>query len=420
MREAAVPITGAEDDYDALMELVGDNRFVLLGEQTHGTHEFYRERARITQRLIREKGFSAITIEGNWQDAYRVNRYVRGLAGDATPEQALASFSEFPTWMWRNAEMRDLVAWLREHNASRPEEQRVGFYGLDLYGVIASSDAVAASLERVDPAAAARARERYRCFSRYRRDLQSYGRDAAARPSWSCAKGALEQVRELEQRMAREAEDSPPARREELFSALQNARAVMNGEAYYRTLYQGGLNPWNLRDRHMADVLDSISRYLDAQDKPKKIVVWAHNTHLGDARVTQMSESGEHNVGQLMRQRHDGQAVLVGFTTYTGEVVAASNWGERGRVKRLRPALPGSYSALFHATGLGGFLLPLRGSGAHVQLLMAPRLERAVGVIYLPAAERRQHYFEAQMARQFDAVIHLDETRPVQPLENPR
>lgn len=417
MREAARPVTGGEDDYDALMELVGDNRFVLLGEQTHGTHEFYRERARITQRLIREKGFSAVTIEGNWQDAYRVNRYIRGLGDDRSPEQALASFSEFPTWMWRNAEMRDLVAWLREHNASRPEEGRAGFYGLDLYGVIASSDAVVAALERLDPEAAARARQRYRCFSRYRGDLQTYGRETAARPSWSCERGAREEVRELEQRVAREAESAAPARREELFSALQNARAVMNGETYYRTLYRGGMNPWNLRDLHMADTLDALSRFLDAQDKPAKIVVWAHNTHLGDARVTQMGEAGEHNVGQLMRQRHGGSAVLVGFTTYTGEVLAASTWGERGRVKRLRPALAGSYSALFHETGLGDFLLPLRGGGAHVQALAAPRLERAVGVVYLPNVER-QHYFEARLARQFDAVIHFDETRPVEPLRH--
>jgi erythromycin esterase-like protein len=415
VREAALPLTGDDSDYDPLMALIGENRFVLLGEATHGTHEFYRERARITQRLIREKGFGAIAIEGDWADADRVNRYVRGMGEDTSAEQALSGFSRFPEWTWRNTDVRDLVEWLRNHNQPLPAAARVGFYGLDLYGLTSSVDAVVVSLGRVDAAAARRARERYRCLNRYRGDPQSYGREAATRPSLSCERQAREQLQELELRIDADREDTGIKPREELFSALQNARVVSNAERYYRTLYHGGLSSWNLRDEHMADTLDELAAHLDARGKPAKVVVWAHNTHLGDARVTQMNEAGELNVGQLLRQRHDGEAVLVGFTTYTGTVAAASVWGERGQVKHLRPALPGSYSALFHETGVGNFLLPLRGDGPHVQALAEPRLERTVGVLYLPQAERR-HYFNARLSQQFDAVVHLDETRAVEPL----
>lgn len=417
VREAARPVRGQTDDYDPLLELIGDSHFVLLGEQTHGTQEFYRERSRITRRLIREKGFTAVAVEGDWVDAHRVNRYVQGLDEDATPEGALAGFmDEFPSWMWGNTEMRELAAWLREHNRSRPADARAGFYGLDLYALWPSAQAVVASLERIDPAAAQRARERYRCFEGYRKDLHDYGRTAAARPNRSCQRVAVEQVEELEARTQAEADEAGLARREELFSALQNARVVLGAERYFRGLYRGGLSSWNLRDRHMADTLDSLARFLGAQGKPPKVVVWAHNTHLGDARVTQMGESGELNVGQLMRQRHDGDAVLVGFSTYAGTVTAASSWGERGRSRRLRPAVPGSVSELFHRTGAGDFLLLLRGGGRHVQALAEPRLQRAVGVVYQPATERRMHYFQARLSKQFDAVVHIDETSALRPL----
>jgi erythromycin esterase-like protein len=413
IREAAHPVTGGPQDYDPLMELVGDNRFVLLGEATHGTREFYRERARITRRLIEEKSFGDIAIEGDWPEAERVNRFVRGLDGAGTAEEALSGFREFPTWMWANEEFRDLVVWLRERNARLPPGDRAGVYGLDLYDLWGAADTVVGILERLDPPAAARARQRYRCFTPYRKDPHLYGRSVAAQPKRSCADRAREEWLELERWMDAERPRASPERAEDLFSLARNARVVLSGETYYRGLYRGGLSPWNERDRHMADTLDEIALHLGEGGNPPRVVVWAHNTHLGDARLSELREAGQWNLGQLMRQRHDGSTVLVGFTTYTGTVTAASAWGDHGRVKQLRPALPGSYSALFHASGVGNFLLILRGSSEN--LLTGPLPERAVGVVYLPLQERR-HYFKGHLPRQFDAVVHLDRTEALEPL----
>src|SRR5215203_2923499 len=423
LREAAVPLTGEGRDYDPLLEMVGDSRFVLLGDATHGTHEFYRERARITERLIREKGFDAVAIEGDWHDAFRVNQYVRGqgvrvLGGDASAEAALSGFREFPGWMWGNTEVRDLVEWLREHNASRAAAERVGFYGLDVYGVVGSADAVVGSLERLDPAAARRAAKRYACFSRYRGDFPSYGLDAAAHPVRSCERKAVDQLQELRGWIASAKTGADPARREELLALLQNARVVRNGEAYYRTLGAvGGVASWNLRDRHMAATLDELAAHLGRPGQPAKIVVWAHSSHLGDASVTQRATLGELNLGQLVRQRYGKEAVLVGFTTYTGTVTAASVWGEHGQLKRVRPALRESYSALFHEAGIGDSLLVMRGNGKLVRALEEPRPERAIGVLYHPQDERRSHYLKTRLSRQFDAVVYFDETRAVERLE---
>jgi len=415
VRQAARPLTGRPEDYDPLLELIGESRFVLLGEATHGTQEFYEERARITRRLIQEEGFSAIAIEGDWPEADRVNRYIRGLGDDPGAEQALASFTdEFPDWTWANTAMRDLVVWLREHNARLPAERRVGFYGLDLYSLWPSAQAVVELLREVDPQAAQRADQRYYCFEGYRKDLHEYGRTAATHPNRSCQRRAVEEVRELEALVQAEARQIDAARRERLFGALQNARVVQGGEEYFRLLYRGGLSSWNVRDRHMANTLDELAAFLGAQGKPAKVVVWAHNTHLGDARLTHMAAEGELNVGQLMRQRHDGEAVLVGFTTYTGTVMAASQWGDRPRIKEIRPSIPGSYSALFHASGVSDFLLLLRDQPV-ARDLPGPRLERAIGVVYLPRRER-EHYFPARLPQQFDAVIHFDETQAVEPL----
>ncbi len=415
LRAAVIPLTGQTNDYDALLTLVGDARFVLLGEATHGTHEFYRERARITQRLIQEKGFSAIAIEGDWPDAYRVNQYVRGLGSDAGAEQALSGFTRFPRWMWRNTDVRDLVQWLRQYNAALPPAApRVGFYGLDVYSLPGSVEAVAQHLERVAPPVAQRAGERYRCFARFRDEPEAYGLATLTSQDASCESAASEQLQELQQLYQQELQ---PARRAEFFSALQNARVVKNAEAYYRIMYQGGASSWNLRDQHMADTLEALASHLDTLGHPGKVVVWAHNSHTGDARTTTMGESGEWTLGQLMRQRRNDQSVLVGFTTYTGTAMAASAWGEEGKVQRVRPSLPGSFGALFHETGVPQFLLPLRGEGELVLALGEPRLERAIGVVYVPQTERESHYFQARMSKQFDAVIHLDETTAVQPLQ---
>jgi erythromycin esterase-like protein len=422
VREAALPLTGTERDYDPLLEMIGDSRIVLLGDATHGTHEFYRERARITERLIREKGFDAVAIEGNWRDAERVDRYVRGTGIDGTgtdvsAEQALAGFHDFPGWMWANTDVRDLVSWMRQHNASRPAAERAGFYGLDLYGIAESSGAVVASLERLDPAAARQARKRYGCFSRYGADFAAYGLDAAQHPGRSCERATVEELQDLRRLTAQRLPEADRAQREELFSLIENGRVVRNGEAYYRVGGAGNsVNSWNLRDRHMLTTLDDLANHLKSQGRPAKIVVWAHSSHLGDASSTQRADFGELNLGQLARQRYAGDAVLVGFTTYEGEVTAASVWGERGQLKEVRPALRGSYTALFHEAGIGDALLLMRGNGELAQALAEPRPERGIGVIYHPQEERRYHYVKTRLSRQFDAVVYFDQTRAVERL----
>jgi erythromycin esterase-like protein len=420
IRESAIPLTGKADDYDALMNLVGDARFVLLGEATHGTHEFYRERARITRRLIEEKGFDAVVLEADWPDAYRVNEYVRGRGADADAGQALSAFKRFPVWMWRNADFRDLVAWLRSHNDAQPDDDaRVGVYGMDLYSFSGSSKAVVEYLKRVDPQAGARARKRTACFRSYGERPERYGYDVAAEMKSSCEQNAAAQLREMQQLFTRWRGRPRPERNDELFSAYQNARALKNGEAYYRLSYRGGFSTWNLRDSHMAETLREISKYEEAvRGEPAKLVVWAHNTHQGDARMTAMGEErGELSLGHLMRQFHAGASVLVGFTTYEGEVRAATAWGMNGQKMKVRPALAESYSGLFHETGVPNFLLILRGGGAVSETLAGRRLERAIGVVYLPDTERQSHYFNARLSKQFDAVIHLDKTSAVVPLK---
>ncbi len=418
IRDAARPLTGADDDYDALLDLIGDARFVLLGEASHGTHEFYRQRAQITKRLIQEKGFAAVAVEADWPEAYRINRYVRGAAGAATGIEALEDFKRFPLWMWRNADVLNFVGWLREHNdflsANTP---KVGFYGLDLYSLNASIEAVLAYLDKVDPDAAQRARYRYSCFEDFGEDPRSYGYAAAFGLDGSCESEVLTQLLELQRQRSEYARRDGRVAADELFYAEQNARLVKNAEAYYRAMFAGRDVSWNLRDQHMAETLEALSLHLN-QQSPAKIAVWAHNSHLGDARATEMSERGELNVGQLVRERHPQAAFSIGFTTYTGTVTAASDWEAPAERKWVRPALAGSCEFLFHQTGLPAFCLALRGGESRLrEALRRPYLERAIGVIYRPATERLSHYFFARLAEQFDAVLHFDETRAVEPLE---
>jgi erythromycin esterase-like protein len=421
VREAARPITGTDRDYDSLIEQIGDARFVLLGEATHGTHEFYHERARITRRLIEEKNFNVVMLEADWSEAYRVNEFVRGsVAGsNQSAERALSVFTRFPQWMWRNTDFRDLVGWLRSHNNSRLSGSAgVRVYGMDLYNLSESIDAVIRYLGRVDSEAARRARRGYDCFYGFRQDPAAYGRAVADRQTRSCERSAQQQVDELQRRLTDSARRTNLEPDDELLSAYQNARVVKNGEAYYRTIYQGtSVSSWNLRDRHMVETIQGVVAYLDGLGRNQtKVIVWAHNSHLGDARMTEMGERGEVNVGQLVRQRYGRNSILVGFTTYAGEVRAAYEWGGASESRTLRPALTESYSALFHATGIPNFLLQFRDGGRLTEELAQPRLERAVGVIYLPRTERRSHYFRARLSRQFDAVIHLDTTSAVEPL----
>ena len=403
-------------DHGPLLALVADASFVLLGEGSHGTHDFYHERAEITKRLITEKGFSAVAVEADWPDAYRVNRFVRGEGDDRSADDALSGFERFPTWMWRNTVVLDFVEWLRDANASRPANDRAGFFGLDLYSLFNSMEAVVEYLDRVDPEAARRARYRYACFEHFGEDSQAYGYAASFDLSRSCEDEAVNQLVEMQRRAM---EYLNRGKREDFFDAEQNARLVKNAEEYYRSMFRGRQSSWNLRDTHMAETVDTLVAYLRRHGRQPKIVVWAHNSHLGDARATEMGARGELNVGQLLRQKYGPETVLVGFTTYTGTVTAATEWDDPGERKRVRPALRDSYELGFHETGIPRFFIPLREGARETALLSKPRLERAIGVIYRPDTERVSHYFRANMRDQFDAVYHLDETRAVEPLEKP-
>lgn len=415
LRAELAPLDGGATDYDALLRLAGDARVVLLGEATHGTHEFYRERARITQRLIEERGFTVVAVEGDWPDAYQVNRWIRAETELPDAAAALGGFRRFPGWMWRNRDVVALVSWLRGFNDTRVDPaERAGFYGLDLYSLYTSIDAVLRYLDDVDPEAAARARYRYGCFDHYREDSQAYGYAAAFDLSASCEDAAVEQLQAVREHAHRAGGLFPD---DEAFFAEQNARLVLNAEAYYRTMFRGRVSSWNLRDRHMAETLEALLEHRSAAaGRPVKAVVWEHNSHIGDARATEMGAAGEWNVGQLARERFGREAVLVGFTTHEGTVTAASEWGGEAERKRVRPALPGSYEMLFHRLGVPDLYLPLRDADAG-QALREHRLERAIGVIYLPETERVSHYFHARLAEQFDAVVHFDHTHAVEPLE---
>jgi erythromycin esterase-like protein len=405
------PVTGAQSDYSDILAQAGGARRILLGESTHGTHEYYRERARITERLIRDHGAGAVAIEGDWSATQRVNLYVRGLGSDRNAEQALRGYTSFPQWMWGNTDFRDFVERLRTLNLERPPEQRVGLYGMDVYDLYDSAESVEAYLRRTAPQAAQAAARHYRCFARYGRDRWAYG-VATRDPRRACrsqAQAVLADVRRLPR-------PADPAQREAHFGALRSAASVAAAEEYFRTASVGSL-AWNVRDRHMADNVDEIAGHVEAMSgRPARVVMWSHNTHSGDARATFAADRGELNLGQLMRQRHGDSAFLIGFLSHSGSVFAAPEWDSPGRRYDMRPALRGSYSELFHRSGLPAFSLLIRGNAAVSRLLAAPMLERAIGVVYVPASERTAHYFEARLAEQFDAVIYFDRSRAVTPV----
>ncbi|MEO6319919.1 MAG: erythromycin esterase family protein, partial [Polaromonas sp.] len=391
------PLTGSEHDYDPLLKLIGPARFALLGEASHGTREFYRERAAITRRLITEKGFTAIAVEAYWPDAWRVNRYVRGLGADTDAASALSGFKRFPAWMWRNTEVRDFVEWLRDYNTGRSAATQAGFYGMDLYSLFTSMHEVLAYLERVDTEAAQRARYRYSCFDHAGEDSQAYGYAASFGLAPSCEDAVVQELREMTRR-AGEVPATPGLERDEAFYAQHNARLVRNAEEYYRTMFHARVSSWNLRDKHMVDTLQALDRHLGASGSPPKIAVWAHNSHLGDAGFTEMSERGEWNVGQLMRDRYGSEAVRIGFSTHHGWVTAASDWDQPPQRKRVRDGLKDSWEDVFHQTGSSRFLLALQGNAAVRKLAEPLRLQRAIGVVYRPETERQSHYFHTHLA----------------------
>jgi len=408
---AARPITGGAEDYrDILAEAAGARR-VLLGESTHGTHEYYRERGRITEMLVRDHGFNAVAVEGDWTPIRRLNDYVRGLGSDRSAEQAMGGLTGFPKWMWRNAEFRDFVDRLRVLNLARPAAERVGLYGMDVYDLFGAADAVIAYLGSANPAAAKQAQAQYRCFRGHGRSTHSYGE--ATRSGRTCQR-QVEAVLALVRKLPRPTE---PEAAERHFAAVRSAASVAAAEAYFRTVYVGSL-AWNVRDQRMAQNVEDIAEHLQAlSGRPGKIVMWSHNTHSGDARATFAANRGELNLGQLMRQRHGNDSFLIGMFSDRGTVLAADEWDRPGRVHTMRPALAGSYSALFRSLRIPAFSLLVRGNSEVARHLKGPMLERAIGVVYLPHSERASHYFDASLAEQFDAALFFSETKAVTPLK---
>lgn len=397
----------ADPGFGRHFDRFGDRRVVLLGEASHGTAAFYRARAAITQRLIEHHGFTIVAVEADWPDAAAIDRHVRGRPGLAGTEPP---FRRFPTWMWRNTEVAAFVAWLHGHNADVTEGRRAAFHGLDIYSLGSSIAAVLTYLDEVDPAAARVARERYGCLTPWQNDPPTYGRAVLTGGYRRCEDAVVAQCRELLQRRL----DDGGHDRESLLDAAQNARLIAAAERYYRAMYHGGPESWNLRDTHMFDTLDHLLRWHGPQ---AKTVVWAHNSHVGDARFTDMGKRrDEVNLGQLCRQRFGDAAALVGFGTHAGTVAAATDWGGDMEVKRVQPSLPGSYERLCHEAGPRRFLLDLTVDGDLRASLLDERLERFIGVIYRPETERLSHYAAASLPQQFDAWVWFDETRAVVPL----
>lgn len=413
LQTAARPLTGASHDYDALLERIGEARFVLIGEASHGTHEFYRERARLTRRLIEEKGFTAVAAEADWPDAYRVNRWVRGQGDEGDATEALSDFTRFPRWMWRNGDVAEFARWLRDHNARHPGRE-AGFYGLDLYSLHRSVAEVVRYLEGVDPEAAGRARRRYACFDHFGDNPQAYGYATEYGRQEPCEDAAVAQLLELQRREPDPAHG--PLGGDELFHAEQNARLAKNAESYYRSMFRGREESWNIRDSHMAETLAALARHGEAGGRPQKVVVWAHNSHLGDARASEMGWArGEHNLGQLVRERWPDETFILGQTTHHGHVTASDDWDEPARLKRVRPGMEGSMEERLHAVG-GDFWLDLRVPEV-ADVLGEEQLQRFIGVIYRPETERWSHYVHTRPAQMYDALLHFDRTTALVPLD---
>ena len=417
LRAAAHPIHGERRDYDALIERVGEARIVLLGESTHGSHELYRERARITKRLIAECGFTGVAIAASWTDAYGVNRYVHG-AGERNAEYALGSFRRFPSWLWRNADTLDFVAWLRAHNAGvRDPGRKVGFYGLDLYNLSRSTGAVISYLAARDAEGVERARARYECLQSFAEDSAGYGSAVLRDLSGPEREAVIKELAGQRRRASATLRAEGFVADDEHFFAACDEAAESAAEDYYRTIFGDRTTSWNLRDSQLADMLDHLLEHADSHAPGSRVILWAHNSHVGDARRTHLAQRGERNLGQLLRERHGDALVSVGFTTYVGSVTAASGWGGPPERKHVRRALPESHEALLHDTHLPAFLLCPLGAGAAGAALRPPRLERAIGVIYSPDRERASHYFEASLADQFDALVHVDASSALEPLD---
>ncbi len=415
LNEESIPLK--DNDYASLIEQIGESRFVLLGEATHGTETFYQARIDISKRLIQEKGFMCIAIEGDWPDAYSIHRYIQGAGDPHDNEKSLDSFKRFPKWMWRNHTVAQFLSWLRHHNDLLQEKEKIAFYGLDLYSFDDSMQAVINYLSKVDPEAAINAKARYACFDHMSVDPQEYGLLCAQGLREPCTKAVLQNLLDIYQHHFDYIKKDGLAAEETFFYAAQNARVVKNGEHYYRSMYENHASSWNNRDSHMAETVDHIVDHLEKRHgKPAKIIIWAHNSHVGDARATEMGARGEINIGQLIREKYAESCYNIGFSTYDGTVLAANDWGANGEIKKINPGLEGSFEALFHDLAHDRFLLTLRGNQVLEYYLKTPRLQRAIGVIYAPHTERYSHYFFTQLPYQFDSIIHFDRTQAVKPI----
>jgi len=408
VRRHALPL-GGEDTLEPLLERIGDSRFVLLGEASHGTADYYTWRAQISQRLIEEKGFSFIAVEGDWPDCYRVNRFVkRHPKAGVDAFEVLRAFERWPTWMWANEEIADLALWLREHNEGLPEGKRVGFYGIDVYSLWDSLYQVMGYLKRVDPAALAVARKAYQCFEPYGEDVQEYARSTMWVPN-SCEEEVVALLKEMQARAPRYQKDG----REGAFHAEQNALVVQDAEAYYRAMVRGGPDSWNVRDRHMALTLDRLMQYHGPE---ARAIVWEHNTHIGDARYTDMADDGMVNVGQLVREKYADQGVvLVGFGSHRGRVIAGQEWDAPMEAMDVPEGRPGSWEDLLHQAGAEDKLL-IFGPETQTEDWMRPRGHRAIGVVYHPEYEQYGNYVPTVLPRRYDAFLYLDETEALHPL----
>lgn len=402
-----LPPIGDAERFGAMFDRFGDATVVLLGEATHGTSEFYRARAAITRRLIERHGFTIVAVEADWPDAARIDAYVRHHAPLPRKEEA---FARFPTWMWRNAEVLEFVTWMRTHNERLAPERRAECRGLDVYSLNSSINAVLRYLDKLDPDAAKEARSRYGCLSPWQSDPARYGRAVVTGQKRPCDQALLDQLQDLlAKRLEYAAQDG-----EAFFDAVQNARIARAAEHYYRIMYEGSTASWNLRDRHMFDTLQSL---IERRGEGAKAVVWAHNSHIGNAAATAMGWQGEFNIGELCRTAYRSDAVLIGFGTDRGTVAAASDWDEPMQVKQVRPSRPDSHERVFLETGVACSLTDWRsGDRTLREVLSEPRLERAIGVVYRPETERYSHYFEAVLAEQFDAFVWFEETKAVAPL----
>ncbi len=392
-----------------LLDRIDDARVVLLGEASHGTSEFYRMRARITRALIERGGFNFVAIEGDWPDAARIDHYVRH---SEYPPSEWTAFARFPTWMWRNDEVRQFIEWMRTWNSGKAVDQRIAFHGLDLYSLYNSIRSILTYLDDVDPDTAQLARTRYGCLGPWQSDPAAYGHAALTESYRSCEQDVTQMLQELLARQTRLSQHDG----ERFMDAVQNARLVANAERYYRIMYYGSRSSWNLRDTHM---FDTLMMQLAYYGKRSRAVVWAHNSHVGNAAATEMSARGETNIGELCRKEFGDGVYSIGFGTHTGTVAAASNWDAQMEIKEVVPSLPRSYERLFHDTGCPSFLLPLRKlAGTSLgEALSRPLLQRAIGVIYRPETERASHYFQSNLLQQFDEYIWFDETRAVTPLK---